>query len=193
MGAVKGHIVDVKASQHQRADSGCERSLSCSLSPPLYTHTYSHMLFHSDPWRPQKKHHSLLFLLAVKEQYLELTYKFRVRATGGSNVPEWKIKWSSPYSPSFHLTKIPSKAQAHLSIGCLPAHCFRAWTIMSKANVPQSAPRRVVLITINRRNSKVVEFGLYKWFYFSPILCCVTSLFLFKLSSWESHRAYWEL
>ena len=42
---VKGHIVDVKASQHQRADSGCEGSLQHSLSTSLSTHT----LFHSAP------------------------------------------------------------------------------------------------------------------------------------------------
>lgn len=38
--AVKGHIVDVKASEHQRADSGCVGSLFLPLTHQTHTHSF---------------------------------------------------------------------------------------------------------------------------------------------------------
>lgn len=50
--AVKGHIVDVKTCQHQRADSGCERRLAHSLSLTPCSHTGAHT--HAVPLSPLK-------------------------------------------------------------------------------------------------------------------------------------------
>lgn len=73
---VKGHIVDVKASEHQRTDSGFVGSVFLPFTHKTYK------LISPQPPKDLQKHHGSLFLLAAKEKYLELTCKFSVRSRG---------------------------------------------------------------------------------------------------------------